>query len=436
MAANAVRSSGAAGAGRRAASRIIGLHGVSSFCLGMVFPFTGIYLAGQDAIGTGGVAVYYAMVGMANFCLGVLLATGVVRPPRYALAVAGTVTSMVGYLVLASAGSMPTVVVAGIANGAGHGCFLAAIIPIINGLVDGQDRREVFARRYQVLNATLAAGSLVAGLAVTALSRDFLRTLFVVNAIGYVPIAAVLLTTRRRTETLTVVDRPEGTALALGQLLRRAAGPTVFQFGAFLFGYSQFEATVPLVADTLLGVDLWWVSVLIALNVGVIVVAQGSINRLLDSRPETDGLRAAAAIWAVGYLAAALLAQGPDWAQIAGLLTFAAAFGLGECAYSCSFHPWLIKRVPDGELTRASALANCTMSVGLFSGPSIGVALAGSGEASIVFGALALLSISVAATTTGWFASRPADGSARQTVETAPATPSLSRSLPSTELRG
>ena len=140
----------------------------SSFCYGLVFPFTGIFLADRPGIGTHGVALYYAVAGVANLAVALVLAMGVVRPPRVALGVIGNLLSFGGYLLLSSVGSLSAVGLAAAVNGAGQGCFLAAVIPIVNSLVPEADRRRVFARRYQVLNATLALGSLVAGAAITA----------------------------------------------------------------------------------------------------------------------------------------------------------------------------------------------------------------------------------------------------------------------------
>jgi hypothetical protein len=137
-----------------AAYRIIALHGVSSFCYGLVFPFTGIFLADRPGIGTHGVALYYAVAGVANLAVALLLAMGVVRPPRVALGVIGNLLSFAGYLLMPSVGSLSAVGLAAAANGAGQGCFLAAVIPIVNSLVPEADRRRLFARRYQVLNAT------------------------------------------------------------------------------------------------------------------------------------------------------------------------------------------------------------------------------------------------------------------------------------------
>src|SRR5258705_4896634 len=156
---------------RGAANRIIALHGVSSFCYGLVCPFTGIFLADRPGLGTHGVALYYAVAGVANLAVALVLAMGVVRPPRVALGVIGNLLSFAGYLLLPSVGSLSAVGLAAAANGAGQGCFLAAVIPIVNSLVPEADRRQGFARRHQVLHAALALGPLLAGAAVPPAPR-------------------------------------------------------------------------------------------------------------------------------------------------------------------------------------------------------------------------------------------------------------------------
>ncbi|HET7667814.1 MAG TPA: hypothetical protein VFK56_17445 [Mycobacterium sp.] len=380
--------------GRGAASRIIALHGVSSFCYGMVFPFTGIFLADRPGIGTQGVAVYYAVAGMANLTVALVLAAGVVRPPRVALGVIGTLLSFTGYVLMPSVGSLSAVGVAAAATGAGQGCFLAAVIPIVNSLVSEADRRQVFARRYQVLNATLALGSLVAGAAITALSRQVIPWLFVMTALGYLPLAWALLKARAVADTgepAQTARRSRRTAFPVALLLKASLPVSLFQFGVYLLGYSQFEATAPLVTDKLMHTGLGWISVLIAVNVMVIVTAQKRVTRLLEARTEVVGLRVAIGLWVAGYLVVGALAFGPVPVRLAGLLLYGVLFALGECAYSCSYHPWLISRVPDTELMRANALSNSMMGIGLFFGPSIGVALVGRGSASAVWLTLGVL---------------------------------------------
>ncbi|MEV1048926.1 MFS transporter [Streptomyces sp. NPDC049916] len=416
---------------RRSVNRILVLHGLSSFCYGMVFPFIGIHLAAQPDIGTSGVAVYYGVSGVANLSVSLLLASAAVRLPRHALGITGLLLWLSCFLLLTQGETLVTVVAAAVLGGAGQGCFMAAIIPIVNSLVPPEERRAVFARRYQILNATLAAGSLLAGLVLTVFSRDAITWLLVANAAGYLPVALALALARKVPEiretpeggttpdaeetpgggaspepATPAVPEPAGRpaapaarALGTGMLIRATLGAALFQFGAYLIGYSQFEATAPLVADQLMDTGIGWISVMLTLNVVVIVTTQRPITKLLERFPEEYGLRIAVGLWAVGLLVAGFTAFGPQPVQLSGLLAYAVFFALGECAYSCSFHPWLISRVPDRELTRASALCNSMMGVGMFIGPAIGVALISLDHAAWVWLPLAGLCALVGLTT-------------------------------------
>lgn len=342
----------------RAAYWIIAAHGLSSFCLGMVFPFVAIYLLGIPGVGAGGVALYYATVGGANLATALLLAAGVVRPPRVPLGVAGCLLAATGFGLLTMVTGLPTAVAAGLGVGTGMGCFLAAVIPIINSLVAKADRRRIFARRYQVLNATLASGSLLAGVLIAILTRDAIRYLILVNALGWLPVAATLWRHRRaaragehaRTEVPTADggSASEGggsssasggagagtTRLPVHLLFKVCLGAALFQLGVFLFGFSQFEVTMPLVTHELLGASLVWVSVVIAVNVLVIAVAQPWVTRLLQPYSEVVGLRVAIGLWIAGYLLASLTALAPGLVPLFGLVGYAVLFALGECAYS------------------------------------------------------------------------------------------------------
>ncbi len=395
--------SGARARARRAARSVrpvywlLGLHGVSSFCYGMVLPYTSIFLSEQPGLGTGGVALYYAASGVANMTVALVLALGWMRPPRVALGVAGNALSAVGYLVLPAVSSLPQAALAAVAVGAGQGCFLAAVIPIVSSLVSESETRRIFALRYQVLNATFALGSLAAGVLTTLLTSAILPYLFVVCALGYLPIAAALLLTRGVSEAGRAARRAEraaagddGSPMPMMLLLRATIGVVVFEVVAALFAFAQFESTAPLVAYRLMDVGLSWIPALIALNVAVVVFAQPAMTRILERRGDAFGLRIAVGLWVAGYAVVGITMLAGPFA-LAGLLAYAILFGLGECAYSCSFYPWMISKVPDSELTRITALTNGMMGIGLFAGPPIGIALVGSGSAALVWFSLAAL---------------------------------------------
>ncbi|GAA3436927.1 MFS transporter [Kutzneria kofuensis] len=367
---------------------LIATHGLSSFCLGLVFPYTAIYLSDMPGVGTPGVAVFYACTGGANLATALLLSTGILRLRGVPLGVLGTLLWFVGYLGLYLAGSYPAVVAAGLAIGVGQGSFLAAIIPIVNSLVTAEERRRVFARRYAVLNATLALGSLVAAGLTLALPRTVIPYLFLANAVGMLPVTVAILAVRKHLPAASS-DRERSDATPVGQLWRITLSAAAFQLAVYLFGLSQFEATAPLVSVNLMAMGLSTVSLLLMVDVGVIAFAQGLVTRLLEKRPELFGLRCAMLLWVAAYLIAGVVSFGPYPLRLAGLLAYAVLFALGECAYSASFHPWLISLVPDRDLTRANALVNSMMGIGNFAGPSIGVALALTGSAPTVWLGLA-----------------------------------------------
>lgn len=372
---------------------LIASHGVSSFCLGLVFPYTAIYLANIPDVGTPGVALFYACTGGANLGIALLLSTGVVKLRDVPLGVLGTLGWFAGYLTLHAAGSDPAVVAAGLAIGIGQGCFLAAIIPIVNSLVTPGERRRIFARRYAVLNATLALGALVAGVLTLMLPRTVIPYLFVANAVGILPLALAILAVRKHLPAQSEGKKPEDRENSLAsmvELWKTVLFAALFQLAVFLFGMSQFESTAPLVAEKLMSMPLSTVSLLLIVNVVLIASLQGRVTRLLEKRPELFGLRAAMLLWVAGYLVVGVLAFGPFQVRLAGLLTYAVLFALGECAYSASFHPWLISLVPERDLTRANALVNSMMGIGNFAGPSIGVGLALTGDATVVWLGLAV----------------------------------------------
>jgi MFS family permease len=396
-----------AGPGRRwrrpgPVDRILLAHGLSSFCWGMVFPYTAIYLDSRPGIGVGGVVAYYTVSGAASLTVALLLAAGWISLPRVTLSVAGNGLWLAGYLALAMAGSYPVVIAAAAAVGAGQGCFLAAVIPILNGLLREEERRRVFARRYAILNGTLAGGSLLAGALLLVLPRSVLPWFFVVNALGIIPVALAVLASRGH--EITPAAAPQRPGAPAGQAGARAPAPgrtatlalvrlalpvVIFQLAVYLLGFSQFEATMPLVARKLLHLPLFSVSVMLVVNVVVIAVCQRPVTRLLERRPEITGLRAGVACWVAAFTTLGLLSLAPPGFRLGGLVAFSLLFGLGECAYSCSFYPWLIATVPDADLPRANALANSMMGIGTFVGPSFGVSLILTGSALAVTFSLA-----------------------------------------------
>ncbi|MFT4081077.1 MAG: MFS transporter [Nocardioides sp.] len=78
--------------------------------------------------------------------------------------------------------------------------------------------------------------------------------------------------------------------------------------------------------------------------------------------------------WAVAFVVGALSAV-PGVAIIGPVLAFAVVFTLGECWYSPSFQPMLMRVVPSSDLGRASGIAAAFWSTATFVAPPLGVLL-------------------------------------------------------------
>ena len=374
---------------------LIIMSGVSTFGSGLIYPYTAIYLADQPDIGTAGVGAFYGVSAGTNLAVTAVLALGWLRPPALLLGMVGTALSITGYLGMSLVGSLPTLVLTAAVVGGGQACFLAAMVPVFNSLVSASDRRSAFARRYRAINIGLGLGAVVAGLAAGLLSRTVIPWLFVFNALSYMPIAVAFAVIRRRAApavsktTSGSSGSTDGDASSLWTVGAGAALVVVFQLGAYLFGHSQFEVTAPLVAVDLMGTGLASVSVLLLVNTTVVVFGQKRMTQWLAPRTEVFGLRLTMLLWSTAYVVVALASLGPTSVRFAGLVMLAVIFAAGECAYSCSYHPWLISSVPERDLTRASALSSGMMGVGMAAGPSVGLALILTGSAVLVWLVLA-----------------------------------------------
>ncbi|MFI2372384.1 MFS transporter [Streptomyces sp. NPDC018833] len=388
-----------------AADALILVNGVSTFGSGLVYPYTALYLSGMPAMGTAGVSVFYGGAAAANLTTAAVLATGRIKPPPALLGLAGTLMLAVGFLGTAAAGSLATLLAAVPFIGCGQGCLLVAMVPVLNSLTPQEQRRSVFARRYRAINVGLGLGAVVAGLTTGFFATSAVPWLFVCNALSYLPLTYAFHRVRARerreaagatgAERAAQFTRPEAKerwSAAGGRwkwLGAAGAFAVLFQLGAYLFGHSQFEATAPLVAVQLMGIGLGTVSALLLVNTAVVALGQTWVTRLLSRRDEAYGLRVAVVLWTTAYAVGAASAFGPLPVRYAGLLLFAVVFAIGECAYSCSFHPWLIDSVRPQDVTRVSALAGGAMGIGTAAGPSIGAALTLTGEATAVWLSLA-----------------------------------------------
>ncbi|WP_275559499.1 MFS transporter [Streptomyces sp. 5-6(2022)] len=416
---------------------------LSSLGNGLCFPFTSIYIS--QLLGLGGRAAGGYFIAMAAASFAAALAGGPLadRGSPHRVGALGGAALAVGYALLAPAGSVALVLASGVCVGAGFGLFYASIVGIVDTAVPESGRRSAFAIRHIVNNAGIGLGSVAAGLALhgAATPVGALRWLYLANGLAALPLIAVTLGVRPRARPghgpaglspsppLPETGAPPQTPRSRGEAPHTAephidaagkgrgeekpaepsgGGPTyrtllrarpmalliLAQALFAIVGFTQIEATVPLLMHDRMAVTLGWVSAVVAANSFALIALQPLLRRRLERLPETVSLAAGPVLWTVAFgcgLGAALAGEAAPAAVRYGLLlAFAVIFAAGELMYSSAFYPLLLRWSGEEAVGRASALASLAWNLGTASGPPIGLFVVANASATGSWLALAL----------------------------------------------
>ncbi|MBP8537760.1 MFS transporter [Streptomyces sp. MK37H] len=381
---------------------------LSSLGNGLCFPFTSIYIS--QLLGLGGRAAGGYFIAMAAASFAAALAGGPLadRGSPHRVGALGGAALAVGYALLAPAGSVAPVLASGVCVGAGFGLFYASIVGIVDTAVPESGRRSAFAIRHIVNNAGIGLGSVAAGLALhgAATPVGALRWLYLANGLAALPLIAVILGVRPRARP-GPEERP-GAAEASESAEKSGGGPTyrtllrarpmalliLAQALFAIVGFTQIEATVPLLMHDRMAVTLGWVSAVVAANSFALIALQPLLRRRLERLPETVSLAAGPVLWTAAFscgLGAALAGEAAPAAVRYGLLlAFAVIFAAGELMYSSAFYPLLLRWSGEAAVGRASALASLAWNLGTASGPPIGLFVVANASATGSWLALAL----------------------------------------------
>ncbi|GAA1703789.1 MFS transporter [Streptomyces yatensis] len=420
---------------------------LSSLGNGLCFPFTSIYIS--RLLGLGGRAAGGYFIAMAAASLAAALAGGPLadRGSPHRVGALGAAALAAGYALLAPAGSVPLVLASGVCVGVGFGLFYASIVGIVDTAVPESGRRSAFAIRHIVNNAGIGLGSVAAGLALHGAHTPAgtLRWLYLANGLAALPLIAVILGVRPRVapepatggpadhaaephidaspspplpETGASPQTPGSRGEAPGSGKGRRGDPTppepsgsgptyrsllrarpmalliLAQALFAIVGFTQIEATVPLLLHDRMAVTLGWVSVVVAANSFALIALQPLLRGRLEQLPETVVLAGGPVLWAVAFgcgLGAALAGEAAPAAVRYGLLlAFAVVFAAGELMYSSAFYPLLLRWSGEEAVGRASALASLAWNLGTASGPPIGLFIVAHASATGSWLALAL----------------------------------------------
>ncbi len=406
-----------------------GFHGLmaallaSSAGIGLVFPLTSIYISDQLGLGGTGAGTYFVAMAAAGCAAAVLGGPRADRGSAAAVGAVGTTSLVLSYALLGVAGGSLPVTAAGLLAGVGYGLQYAAITGVVTALVPAALQRRAFVLRHVMTNAGMGLGATGGGLLLAAgRPAGTLPWLYEAAAAASVPLAALFLLIHRRRPAGTA-----GTATTAGpsgadsgatgpepapdpepdpqgyRALLRSRPIALLMLAQALFataGFTQIEATVPLLLHHGMGIGLAGVSAVTAGNALVLLLLQHPVARRLEGLAEEAALIAAPLLWCAAFGAGALATATDGATRTALLAAFAALFAIGEIAYSSAFFPLLVRFSGPASLGRGSALSSLAWSTGTAVGPPLGIAVVtatgtGTGWLALAAGAAAVLAVTL-----------------------------------------
>jgi MFS family permease len=324
----------------------------SSVGTGLALPFLGYYLHVVRHHSSLAAGMLLGLLALANFSCALSSGRLIDRFGSRRVLLAGTVLQLVGYLGL-SVSNSPPVVIWLVVIGAGNGIFNAGLPGVMRSLGTEAERPHLFSVNYVIINLGMGVGALIGSVLTRSHTAASYELVFLINALSYACLTvAVALVVRPGIQAFTQGAGRGGVLAVLRD--RRLALLVLTACLAMVVGFAQLETAAPLLLQGTLSASSWTVGAFVALNTGVIVIAQLPITRLAARVPPQTLPLVMAGVWGLAALSAvglSVLGQ-----PVAGALAFAVLFGIGECLFSPSLPVILLAISPAERQGRYNAL--------------------------------------------------------------------------------
>jgi len=305
---------------------------VNTFGSGVVYPFATLYFHlflgfPLSLVGVGLLANNVA-TGVGTL-VGGYLADRRGRKPVMVASMALAAPALASYALVRT---VPASVAVASASGFALGLFAPAAQAAVADATPSADRERAYGTLKVASNAGFGSGFVAGGL-LYGISKT---AVFVVDGATSAVVAVVLVLALEGTHdggrTAT------GPAETLADWGRAVAHPTVFALAVLNVGfavlYAQMQATVPVFAETRLGLTSEQIGTLYVLNPLVIVVFQLPIVERVDGWRRTRGLVLSAVLWALSFVALLGVFGAPWLLGVALVGTFLVARTVGEILHS------------------------------------------------------------------------------------------------------
>ncbi|MFF7363774.1 MFS transporter [Streptomyces sp. NPDC008125] len=354
---------------------------LSAFGTGFTVPYLYVYVAQVRGLGAGTAGVVLAVFAMA--ALVVLPFTGRVIDRRGPLPVlmGASVVASAGVASLGFAGGVTAAVASAAVLGAGAAVMQPALATLLVRSSTSTTRTRAFAMQFFLQNLGMGIGGLVGGQIVDTDRPGTFTLLFVVEAVMFLVLGAVVSTVRlpHVPAVSPSVDGVRTAAAGPGGLRALVSHRAMVQlcvlgFVVFFACYGQFESGLAAYGTEAAGIEPSALGLALAANTAAIVVAQFVVLRLVERRKRSRVIAGVGLIWAFAWVVAgyAGLGHGSQTMATAAMISTYALFGLGESMLSPTVAPLVADLAPESMVGQYnSAFALCKQ-LALAVGPAVG----------------------------------------------------------------
>ena len=299
---------------------------------GLTLPFTVIYINEVRGIGLGTAGSLLALIAVVA-----ILVTGpggslTDRVGARRMLIAGTLSQLVGCVVLAFATTVPVFVVGFVLLGFNFGVSWPAFNALIASVVSGPLRQQYFGVNFALVNLGIGLGGVVGGLFVDVREPMTFTAIFLADAVSMLVPIGLLLGPLRHVHGRA--ERPaDAPTVGYLDLLRRppVLWLTFITFLCTFIGYGQIESGFPAFSRQVGGVSTGVIGLAFAVNTVVIVTMQFPVLQAVTGRRRTRGLLVMVLVWVVSWLALSTAGLGPaTLGATVAVVGFMALFGFGE----------------------------------------------------------------------------------------------------------
>lgn len=250
-------------------------------------------------------------------------------------------------------------------QGIAFGLSWPAFQSLIASVVPPHLRQRYFGVNFTLLNLGIGIGGVVGGFYVDVDHLETFQTIYVADAISYVPAFLVLLLLLRDAGAKVEVERSagdqDGVPMSYLAVLRSPAmgSLTLLGFVASFVGYSQLNAGMPAFSRAVSEVTEFELGIAFAANTAVIVLLQLVVLGRIEGRRRTRVIGAMGVVWSLSWLLLGLSGLVPgSWGAAVLVAACAGVFALGETLLQPTIPAMVNDLAPDHVRGRFNAVSS------------------------------------------------------------------------------